>query len=138
MKNPLFFTCSLLTIGLISFCYNPGELSYDSDEERIIGNWDWLGTSGGIGGISITPETEGYRMTWKFDVEDTLRIWKDMSLGEIHFYHLGFGLTIFSQDSLPVIFFDSSPVFAYHFSGNDTLWLNENFHDGFTYQLKRE
>ena len=32
-------------------CNNPTEISYNSDEERIIGSWNWTKTTGGFGGI---------------------------------------------------------------------------------------
>lgn len=125
---------------LVSCCSGPVQSDYDSDEDRILGEWDWLSSSGGIGGWTYTPETVGYRKIFMFSVDDTLSVWRADSLVWRSFYRLGIGPTIFG-DSLSVIFLERNaehPSYRYFWAGNDTLWLWENAVDGFSHELKRK
>ena len=133
------FMSLLIALGLMVFCSQPTEPTYASDEERILGEWNWLSSSGGIGGVTETPETVGFSQTYAFAADDTLYLFKaDTLIGRIP-YKLGIGSTV-AGDSFSVIFTYSSeyPHWSYFFAGNDTLELSENADDGFGHTLKRK
>ena len=52
-------------------------------------------------------------------------------------YRLGKGKTIFSQDSLPVIYINDYLIFRYIFENDDKLILIDNFYDGFSRYYER-
>ena len=133
------FMSLLIAIGLIVFCQQTTDPAYASDEERILGEWNWLSSSGGIGGVIYTPETMGYYQTYTFTADDTFSLLKADTLVWRTFYKLGIGSTIFG-DSVSVVFINSNSDYShwmYFFVGNDTLWLWENVYEGFSHELKR-
>jgi len=53
-----YFLLFLIGITLVS-CSNDDDNSTSDTSFRIIGNWNWIVSSGGIGGWTYTPESTG-------------------------------------------------------------------------------
>ena len=135
------FMSLLIALGLISFCNQPTEPTYASDEEKILGDWNWLSSSGGITGrVTETPETRGYHQTYIFAADDTLSIFRADTLIWRTFYMLGIGSTIFGDSVSVIVIYNKSdpPTWRYVFEGNDTLVLVDNAYDGFGHGFKRK
>ena len=45
--------------------------------EALFDNWSWTVASGGIAGVSITPESEGYTMTLVFTAPNQVSLFRD-------------------------------------------------------------
>ena len=141
-----FITLILITLICVTFmaCSNPAEpegsldKSTDiSDTDKIIGRWQWVQSIGGIAGIRVTPESSGRSEMLVFDGTN-LKQYVNNELAVENNYRLGMGVTIFSTDSIPVIFLDDIISFGYYFEGNDRLVLYENFYDGFARHFVKE
>ena len=52
----------------------------DFEPGDIIGEWEWVESSGGIAGITLVPETQGYTQTYHFVNDSLLDIYKNDSL----------------------------------------------------------
>lgn len=53
---------------------------FDFGPGDIIGEWEWVESSGGIAGITLVPETQGYTQTYHFVNDSLLDIYKNDSL----------------------------------------------------------
>jgi hypothetical protein len=60
MKRALFVILVFLQ------CVGINRKSEKFDIELLISKWQWVRTSGGFGGVSIAPESEGYTKTIEF------------------------------------------------------------------------
>ena len=130
--------CVLLAFAIDPLCEGPTAPSYDSNDEAITGQWNWVESVGGIAGITVTPESSGRTELLVFENNNTMKNYVNGGLTETNTYSLGEDLTIFSADSLPVIYRDDGFVFAYVFNGKDNLILNENVYDGFRCYYRRD
>lgn len=45
--------------------------------EALFGSWSWTGASGGIAGVTITPESEGYTLTLVFTAPNQVSLFRD-------------------------------------------------------------
>lgn len=122
------------TIG----CNDSEQTKYNSNEERITGEWSWIKTTGGFENITETPESTGETQLISFDSNGIYSFYKNDTLISEYNYLLGHDMTIFSQDSIPVIYINNMLLYAYHFESDDALSLSENVYDGFTYNYIRE
>ena len=115
----------------------PTGVTIDSDREIILGQWEWDHSFGGIAGMQITPESTGQNRRLIFEVQQLQQFVND-SLRQSNEYYLALDRTIFSLDSVPVIYLDSVAVFPYYFENANLLILNDNFVDGFAHHYRRK
>lgn len=141
-----FVTSILIALICITFvaCSNPVEpegslnkTAYFSDNDKIIGRWRWVQSIGGIAGMRVTPESSGRSEMLIFD-DNNLKQYVNDKLTVENNYQLSMGVTIFSNETIPVIYLDDILSFAYYFEGNDRLVLYENVLDGFARHFVRE
>ncbi|MFC1558905.1 hypothetical protein ACFL40_06105 [candidate division KSB1 bacterium] len=135
---------SLICLTLLA-CSNPvdhegnlNKTTYTSDDDKIIGRWRWVQSIGGIAGIKITPESSGRSEMFDFDDNNNLKQFINDSLAVENNYQLGLDVTIFSNDTIQVIYLDDILSFGYCFEDNDSLILYDNFIDGFARYFERE
>ena len=95
-------------------------------------------TTGGFGGIEETPQSTGQTRIVTFDDENIVQFYIDDNNMSTYEYKLGLGLTIFSSDSIAVLFFNDNLVYAYSFPNDNSLVLRDNIYDGFQYDYERE
>ena len=138
MKPSRYFI--MIVIGYLLFisCFFSIESKYSSDEERIIGTWNWIKTTGGIAGIEDTPQSTGQTRTIVFDNEQIVKFYVNDSLTKEGVYRLGLAETIFHKDPEPVLFIDDSLWYAYSFPNDNKLILQENIYDGFVHEYRRK
>lgn len=132
-----FLILIILLFSCLS-CQDPNSEDYDSDADLILGDWRWIRTTGGIAGVDETEASTGRSAQLKFTENNEIQwVVSDQSnwSGD---YSLGYDLTVFSVDSLPVILVDDVSLYWYEFSHDDTLHLAENYVDGFYFTLVRE
>ena len=48
---------------LLAACRSAGT---EPNDDRLHGEWEWVGSSGGIAGVTVTPATEGYTVRFGF------------------------------------------------------------------------
>jgi len=65
-----------LVIGPLA-CSSDPVVPTNALPEALFGSWSWTGASGGIAGVSITPEPAGYTMTLVFTVPNQVNLFRD-------------------------------------------------------------
>lgn len=119
-------------------CEDLPQQIYNTDEERIHGIWNWLKSSGGLSGTQTeTPESSGHTQMLNFKTSGHLIFYSDYTPFDTVNYKLGKGKTIFSQDSLAVIYINDDVIFRYIIENDDKLILIDNFYEGFSRHYER-
>lgn len=57
-------------------------------DQSIIGEWEWVESSGGIAGVTLIPETVGYTKTYDFNSDSTLSVYRNDTLVNKSGFHL--------------------------------------------------
>src|SRR5215813_9456583 len=124
----------IAVIGLIflsNTCKKEMELP-DPELKKIFGKWEWVESSGGFAGKITTPLKAGYNMRIEFGKEGTCQKFKNDSLIAKKPFSFSQKESIQTHKPAWVISLDESSIpMAVSFSGNDTLMLNEQVHDGY-------
>lgn len=149
MKQFLFSAAIALLTFTTGACTKETAEPTDS---RLVGEWEWEQSSGGIAGSTSTPASTGVRTTLIFKQNNTLELYRTQqgqtSLVESTTYSLGTLRSIHSGQSEPAV------TINYHAPGTNTvqpqtslyqvdedgthLHLSDNYYDGFgsSYQRK--
>jgi hypothetical protein len=67
---------ALACLALLSSCASPVEPIPDS----LFGTWEWVRAEGGIAGVTITPESEGFTMTLRITRPDRIEWFRNGEL----------------------------------------------------------
>lgn len=106
--------------------------------KKIFGKWEWVSTSGGFAGKTITPASEKYTSKLEFSSGGIYKKYKNDSLAEQKKFTFSQATSIHNHQSVWIISLDGSALkMAVSFSGNDTLMLNEQAHDGYVHVYAR-
>jgi len=98
------------------FEYDGIELIEISDfaHNRLIGEWEWIESSGGIAGITLIPETQGYTKAYHFSSDSNLSIYKnDTLIIETTYEVIGDTLKIEGQDIYQIVDFKTDRIILY-------------------------
>lgn len=97
----------------------------------LTGEWDWVKTYGGFGGITMTPESEGYSQTLYFSKVNSWFIVREKEI--IHSGNYRFTTVSVGGEKRSAILFDNRPMEIFYRLKSDTLFLDPNcmdcFHD---------
>ena len=108
-----------------------------STESLIIGQWEWLQSTGGIAGWTLTPATEGYNQQIEFETNGNFSRYVADTLNENTLYTITDGETIYSSAPGKVIQYKEKSITQAILSvRNDTLVLGDNCHDCFIHSYK--
>lgn len=116
----------LVSILLVTACNSNGI------KDSLIGEWEWIESSGGIAGELITKESEGYSSTIVFK-DDSVSFYRDNSLLGTSSFSIEEGKSIYSSEAVNFINYESEKpdeVIIYH--ANDSLLIGDNNYDGYT------
>jgi len=134
MRTPFRTLAAAVAVVATLAC---GGSTAPSDFARILGRWDWVESSGGIAGVTLTPASTGHEMSLQFLPVGQVRLFEDGSLVRTVGYEL---LGDAQGDSVEVAYvpalwgFDSQTA---TFPGGDELVLTDPCCDGFTYRWTR-
>ena len=114
------------------------EESVEFSESAIIGKWQWISSSGGIGGWTYTPISEGYNQSIEFtSAGKYIRFVKD-TLNEESQYSISTGKSIFSEIPFELITYEDKSIEQAILSlKNDKLQLGDNCYDCFRHTFRR-
>ena len=114
------------------------EESVDFSETASIGKWQSISSSGGIGGWTYTPISEGYNQSIEFtSVGKYIRFVKD-TLNEESQYSISTGKSIFSEIPFELITYEDKSIEQAILSlKNDKLQLGDNCYDCFRHTFRR-
>jgi hypothetical protein len=119
----------------------------NSEAEKLFGKWMWIQSSGGIGGNSKSPKTEGYSNSIEFSDKGIYKTFKDGKQTDKMEYSLSEGKSIYLPGKGTIIEFkdiglfdkDNTPLKqSMQFFGNDTLFLSEECYDCYSHLYVRE
>lgn len=100
-------------------------------QEDIYGSWNWIRTTGGFAGVSLTPQSEGYTMKAVFSRGNSASFYKNDSLIWTSKFTVNKEKTIFSEEEMSVIHYESTRLPQAISIKGDTLTLSDNAYDGF-------
>ena len=133
IKAVILFSTILLFLSLMA-CSD----SDTDDNENIVSTWNWYETSGGIGGITETPQTTGETRKVVFQNNGDVTFYIDDEVTLSSTYTLATEITIISDEPLPVVKIDDLDFdYIYSFPYVDELELQENVIDGFIYNYSK-
>ncbi len=132
----------LLILAIIATNCRKEIIVPDPELENLFGNWEWIQTSGGIGGITFTPATEGYTIELEFNKNGIYKSFKDGKKTEKRKFYLTEGQSILSSETAYIIEYDKTGLFncnthivnqSVEFAGQDTLYLHDECWDCYGY-----
>ena len=114
--------------------------------KKLFGKWNWIETSGGFTGKTITPALTRYALEIEFTKEGVFQKFKNEKSEVRMKFKVIEGKSIFSEENaylLSLSVFDSSSAESFHkqsvrFRGSDTLYLYEECHDCFSHVYVRK
>lgn len=125
-----------ITIGLLFFA----GCKKKDEQSPIIGQWNWVKATGGIGNIYQTPQNSG--LSWQLTLNPNFSVTQSGSL-----MTAGNGTFTLTEDTDPVwprhllliTLGNEVTTYSYSFLSNDTLRLDNRIEvDGLSYFLVRE
>jgi hypothetical protein len=134
MRTPLRTLAATLVVAATLACDGS---TGPADLPRILGRWDWVESSGGIAGVTLTPESTGQTMLLQFLPVGQVRLFEDGSLTRTVGYQV---LGDAQADSTEVAYQPALWGFASQtatFPSDDELVLTDPCCDGFTYRWVR-
>jgi hypothetical protein len=113
-------------------------------EKRLIGEWAWVRSTGGLMGTSISPDTEGFSESYLFQKNGIFTRFRDTATLFSHFYWLEKGTSLFDTSTVNLLKLgnqDHTIIFAtysFQFNGENGLILREECNDCFEIILNRK
>ena len=137
LKRARFIKSFKIICLLIFVCYSFG-YSQQANPKKLIGNWNWIQSSGGFAGQIINPKTTGYDIQIEFTKNGLYKEGKDKKIDHQYKYRIKLGKTIYSQEPTDIIKYispsDSKEEIisdSFEFKGKDTLILKNECRDCF-------
>jgi hypothetical protein len=118
---------------MVAACRSAGT---DPADELLSGEYDWIGSSGGIAGLTITPQTEGYTVRFRFS-GNQVTVFRNDSLKATSLFTVR-GDEITYQPSISVLGFDGG-IDTQTFADlpGDTIALRDPCCDRFDHRFVR-
>lgn len=132
------FTLVLIAfVFLSSTCKKELQLP-DPELKKIFGKWEWVESSGGFAGKTITPVSEAYTARIEFRSDGKYEKYKSGTLIEQKRFSFSQETSIHNRKPVWAVSFDESSLkMSVAFSGQDTLLLNEQLYDGYGHVYAR-
>ena len=138
MKSKLFFIAILCMI--FESCAKENIVDtrvYVDIPGTMIGNWNWLSTSGGIGVSLYTPENTGEIRRVEFDNKSNFRYYVNDILKSDHTFRIEKSKSITGNDSALIAYNLLSSRQNIMFRGTDTLILFDECYDCYEHYFIR-
>ena len=137
MKNHLKCLIILVISMLLLISVACGKKAVKSvSYHPIVGTWSWVESFGGIGGVRLTPESEGYTKTYVFNPDSTFLGYRNDSLTITAEYVITRKL-VWDSYMAEVLQIEAQIEQIIEFWGNDTLGLGDHVIDGFGHLFVR-
>ena len=126
-----------LAVLLVSACDSQGGAT--SAPPKLIGVWEWAGTSGGVDGESRLPGPGDPRITLQFESDGRAIFRRDGNVAREQRYRVSNEVTILGPEELPVLYFDDEELgrVVWIDENGETLTLSDNVYDGFSLEYGR-
>jgi len=108
------------------------------ETNEIMGTWNWTSSSGGIAGVTYTPESTGETMVLEFTPDSIYRVYKNDTLVVETEFSIVISESIYTQDSTKIITFDPGMIpRSIVFDSPNDLTLRDEVYDGFISHYRR-
>lgn len=141
MKISKFILCLCCLAALLSACKKD---EMEQTKERLIGEWAWQYSTGGLLGQTLNPTTEGYEASILFQKNGLFTRYRDTTTQSTQYYWVEKGSSIFSSEAVYLLFVGSQDhlqvlsTYSIIFDGADNLELREECYDCFDNFYKRK
>ena len=126
----------LVLISILAFAC--GEDDNQGDATVLEGEWIWQFSTGGIGGATLTPDTENYTNEIEFEGNSFESYRNDEIFSESEFSIIK-SESIFTTDSVDIISYTNQSLIPQSFElRSDTLILFDEVFDGFVHTYIKE
>ncbi len=116
----------------------------EPEHELLLGEWEWVESSGGINGEVITPSTKGFNKTIEYKEKGVFKVYKDNKKTTEHLFTIEKGPSIYSsEEEYQINYYKKLKkigIIGHHFSfvGNDTLLLSDECMDCYSHVYARK
>jgi hypothetical protein len=106
-------------------------------EERLVGEWAWIRSTGGLIGSTITPSSEGYNESYLFQKNGIFTHYRDSATLHSNFYWVEKGTSIYKTGEVDLLFLGNqdhttvNSTFSIEFNEENGLILKEECNDCF-------
>ena len=105
--------------------------------ERLVGEWAWIRSTGGLIGTTITPSSEGYNESYLFQKNGIFTHYRDTATLHSNFYWVEKGTSIYKTGEVDLLILGNqdhtivNSTFSLEFNGENGLILKEECNDCF-------
>jgi hypothetical protein len=131
MKNLVF-----LPFIVIFFVFSCTKETVESNPFSFTGQWQWVMSSSGIAGITITPASAGYERTLVFTADFKYSRYKNNILEKSGKFEIVQAKSIYKVALVDFIKFDDGTMLVIMSQTSTELILADNFYDGFSETYK--
>jgi hypothetical protein len=127
-------------VVMVGVLFQPGCKKVDqSSVSKICHKWEWINTSGGIGGVVKTPDSEGYTQAVDFDEEGLYTTYMNNSVVSSGTYTIISAESELDSQVYDMVMFDNgAPAQAIRLLTDNELILREECFDCFTHTYRRD
>ena len=131
MKTRLFMLVWVVVISGVLFC--PAcKKSSSSEYSQLYYTWEWVRSSGGIGGVEMTPDSEGYNQSIAFEENGTYTIYRNDTVVGSGTYTITRAESLLDQQEYDMVMFDDGTAAqAITMLSDNALTLREECFDCF-------
>lgn len=139
IKGLIVTISSMMILGLVQLC-SKDEVKPGNTDASLYGEWLWVSSSGGLAGVELTPESEGYMQYLKITEAGDFEIKKKDSLVVNSEFTLVEEESRIQNKSRFMLKFEGDVLMdqSYFVKGRDTLILVEECWDCFTYKYVKK
>lgn len=105
------------------------------ENKSILGKWNWIESTGGIAGVTLTPKSTGNTITLEIS-KNTIKKFVNGNLESELQYTIEIGSSIFGGDK-PIIVYENDSKSSFEIK-NNLLILNEECYDCFESKYSKE
>lgn len=106
-------------------------------DSSITGEWQWIMSTGGIAGTTITPASTGYKRKLVLSSDFKYARYKNDVLEKSGTFEIVKAKSIYKAELVDFIKYDDSTMSVIESVSTDELLLADNFYDGFGETFKR-
>ena len=105
---------------------------------NLIGEWNWISSTGGIGGFKYTPSSTSVQRKITFASDSVFRLYQNDSLKTESKYHVSMMLASNGLDTIKVVKYDGSSIRQYfEIQSDGTMVLSDECMDCYIHEYKR-
>ncbi|MFC2146370.1 hypothetical protein ACFLRT_03310 [Acidobacteriota bacterium] len=137
MKTRLFRL--MWVVVILGVLFYPGcKKSESSEYSQLYYTWEWVQSSGGIGGVVMNPASEGYTQSIDFEENGSYTLYRNNLVVSSGTYTITRAQSILDNEEYDmVVFDDGSPPQAITQLSDNELTLREECFDCFTHIYRR-